>query len=91
MDPLLTAIRRELGAIIASLHRIDFGGAQRVDPMSRMDGDASPYMKDLVEKLAFIKAEILSKFAAGEEGRSWCVAYWLRWVDWLICPPTKPG
>ena len=60
MDPLLGAIRRELGAIIAKLHRMDFSDA--VDPMSAMGGGPSPYMKDLVEKLAFVKGEILSKF-----------------------------
>ena len=58
VDPLLAAIRRELVAIIARVHRFDFGRAQ--DPMS--GGGASLYMKDLVEKLAFVKGEILSKF-----------------------------
>jgi hypothetical protein len=67
-------MRRELGAIIASLHRIDFGDARRVDPMSSMGGGASLYMKDLVEKLAFIKAEVLSKFTVSEEGRTWYVS-----------------
>jgi hypothetical protein len=71
VDPLLTAMRRELGAIIGSLHRIDFGDARRVDPMSNMGGGASLYMKDLVEKLAFIKAEVMSTFSVSEEGRIW--------------------
>lgn len=70
MDPLLTAIRRELGAIIAKLHRIDFG--KSVDPMSGMGG-SSMYMKDLVEKLTFIKTEILAKFNIPEVSRSWLV------------------
>jgi conserved oligomeric Golgi complex subunit 5 len=69
VDPLLTSIRRELGAIIARLHRIDFG--KSVDPMSGMSGGSSMYMKDLVEKLSFIKSEILSKFNVGEAGRAW--------------------
>ncbi|KAF8054168.1 Golgi transport complex subunit 5-domain-containing protein [Lyophyllum atratum] len=68
VEPLMTAIRRELSAIIVKLHRIDFGKA--VDPMSDMGG-SSFYMKDLVEKLSFIKTEVLNKFSLGEAGRAW--------------------
>lgn len=68
VDPILTAIRRELGAIIARLHRIDFG--KSVDPMAGMGGP-SFYMKDLVEKLSYIKTEILSNYKVGEDGRAW--------------------
>ncbi|KAG5646264.1 hypothetical protein DXG03_003860 [Asterophora parasitica] len=71
VEPLMTAVRRELSAIIVKLHRIDFG--KIVDPMSDMGG-SSFYMKDLVEKLSFIKTEILSKFAIGEEGRTWVIS-----------------
>jgi hypothetical protein len=42
--------------------------------MSNIGGGSSLYMKDLVEKLAFIKAEVLSKFTVGEEGRIWYVS-----------------
>ncbi|KAI4519196.1 hypothetical protein K525DRAFT_362909 [Schizophyllum commune Loenen D] len=69
VDPLLAAIRRELAAIIARVHRFDFGRAQ--DPMS--GGGASLYMKDLVEKLAFVKGEILSKFSV-EDKPLWMLA-----------------
>lgn len=72
VDPLLTSIRRELGAIIARLHRIDF--AKSVDPMSGMGGGSSMYMKDLVDKLSFIKSEVLAKFNVGEAGRAWVMA-----------------
>lgn len=68
----MTAIRRELGAIIARLHRIDFGKA--VDPMAGMGG-SSFYMNDLVEKLSFIKSQILSNFNIGDAGRTWCVSF----------------
>jgi len=71
VDPVLVAIRRELGAIIARLHRIDFG--KNVDPMSGMGG-SSFYMKDLAEKLSFIKSEILSKYNIGETGRAWVMS-----------------
>lgn len=33
-------------------------------------GGASLYMKDLVERLAFLKAEILSKFSIGDEKKT---------------------
>ncbi|KAJ7078893.1 Golgi transport complex subunit 5-domain-containing protein [Mycena belliarum] len=71
IDPILVAIRREVGAIIAKLHRIDL--SKPADPMAGMSG-ASFYMKDLVEKLSFIKTEILSKFNVGEAGREWVIS-----------------
>ncbi|KAF8908809.1 Golgi transport complex subunit 5-domain-containing protein [Mucidula mucida] len=67
IDDLTTAIRRELGSIIAKIHRFDFG--RSADPMAGMGG-ASLYMKDLVERLAFLKAEILSKFSIGDEKKT---------------------
>ncbi|KAF9245062.1 Golgi transport complex subunit 5-domain-containing protein [Melanogaster broomeanus] len=67
VDPLLTAIKRELAAIVARLHRLDL---QRViDPMAGMAG-TSLYMKDLVDKLNFVKTGILSNFAP-EVTRTW--------------------
>ncbi|TBU41671.1 Golgi transport complex subunit 5-domain-containing protein [Dichomitus squalens] len=72
VDPLLASIRRELAAIIAKLHRMDF--AASTDPMSAMGGGASPYMKDLVEKLAFIKDEILAQYHVPEVSRQWVLA-----------------
>ncbi|KAJ7755714.1 Golgi transport complex subunit 5-domain-containing protein [Mycena maculata] len=71
VDPILVAIRRELGAIIAKLHRIDLN--KFADPMAGMSG-ASFYMKDLVDKLSFIKTDILSKFNVGEAGREWVIS-----------------
>ncbi|KAG6832503.1 hypothetical protein H0H87_001428 [Tephrocybe sp. NHM501043] len=71
VDPLMTGIRRELSAIIVKLHRIDFG--QDVDPMSGMGG-SSFYMKDLVEKISFIKSEILQRYSIGEAGKAWVLS-----------------
>jgi conserved oligomeric Golgi complex subunit 5 len=71
IDPLIPAIRRDLSAIIARLHRIDFG--KSVDPMSGMGGGPSLYMKDLVDKLSFVKSEIFSRFNVGEDSRTWSV------------------
>jgi len=36
-------------------------------------GGPSVYMKDLVEKLAFVKTEVYGKFSIGEAGRTWFV------------------
>ncbi|SJK97285.1 uncharacterized protein ARMOST_00536 [Armillaria ostoyae] len=71
VNPLLTAIRRELGAIISKMHRFDFG--RSADLMAGMGG-TSLYMKDLVEKLAYIKTEIFSKFGIGDEKRTWIMS-----------------
>lgn len=69
IDPLLAAIRRELGAIIAKLHHLDF--SDTLDPLSAMGGGPSLYMKDLVEKMTFVKAEILSQFNVLDLSRHW--------------------
>lgn len=68
MNLLTLAIRRELSAIIAKLHRIDF--AKSVEPGM---GGTSLYIKELTEKLSFIKAEILARYTLGDFGRTWCV------------------
>ena len=39
--------------------------------MTAMGGGPSPYMKDLSEKLSFIKNEILSQINAPEISREW--------------------
>ncbi|KAF8659226.1 hypothetical protein AX16_001886 [Volvariella volvacea WC 439] len=68
MDPVMTAVRREIAAIIAKLHRINLERA--VDPMSGMGG-ASFYIKDLADKLSFLKNELLSLYSLGEANRVW--------------------
>ncbi|RPD78344.1 hypothetical protein L226DRAFT_502792 [Lentinus tigrinus ALCF2SS1-7] len=72
VDPLMAAIRRELAAITAKLHRMDFGAA--FDPAAAMGGGPSPYMKDLVEKLTFIKNEILAQYNVPDVSRQWVPA-----------------
>ena len=59
-DPLLAAIKKELASIVSRLHRLDLEKA--VDPMSGISG-TSLYMKDLVDKLNFVKTGLLSNFA----------------------------
>lgn len=60
MDPLLTAIKKELAGIVSRVHRLDLNKSK--DPLSGMSG-TSLYMKDLVDKLNFVKTELLSNFA----------------------------
>ena len=36
-----------------------------------MGSGPSLYTKDLVDKLAFLKGELLAKFNIGEDGKSW--------------------
>jgi len=71
VDPLLAAVKRELGAIIARLHKMDF--IAPADPISRALGGSSAYMKDLSDKLTFIKGEIFNRFNIGDITREWYV------------------
>lgn len=71
-QPVLSAIRKDLSAIIARLHRVDLG--KPMDAHGAMGGGASTYMRDLVEKLAFIRTEILGNFNVGDASREWCVS-----------------
>jgi len=70
VDPLKTSIRRELSAIIAKLHRIDF--SKSTDPDAGMGG-SSLYMKELTEKLSFLNSEIMARFNLGDYGATWFV------------------
>ncbi|KAL5528268.1 hypothetical protein ACEPAF_7404 [Sanghuangporus sanghuang] len=69
VDPLLSAISRELSTIVAKLHKLDLGAP---DASSGMGGP-STYMKDLVEKLNYIKSEVLDKFNV-DVSREWVIA-----------------
>lgn len=69
VDPLLSAIRRESSAIIAKVHRLDLSDS--ADPTAAMGGGASPYMKDLSEKLSFVKSDILSLYNVPEVSQQW--------------------
>lgn len=67
INPLLAAIRNEIASITSRIHRVDL--QQSVDSMAGMTGP-SLYMKDLVNKLDFVKTSILSNFAQEIAG-SW--------------------
>ncbi|EIW82672.1 hypothetical protein CONPUDRAFT_100969 [Coniophora puteana RWD-64-598 SS2] len=59
LKPLDTAVRRELAAIVSRIHRVDLQKAS--NPLA---GGTAPslYMKDLSDKLSYVKLEILSAF-----------------------------
>ncbi|KAH9961505.1 Golgi transport complex subunit 5-domain-containing protein [Russula dissimulans] len=77
VDPLLTAIKSESGAIIAKLHREPVRSA---DPVAEMGG-SSGYVREITEKLGFVRAEILPRLLIEEVAREWpldIVRYILR-------------
>lgn len=73
VGPLLSAINKELSAIISKMHRTDF--AKAGDPMAGMGGGASPYVKEITEKLTFVKYEILGRWNVGTLSREWYVPF----------------
>jgi hypothetical protein len=69
VNPLLSAIKSESSMIISKLHR-DQG--RSADPLAEMGG-SSAYVKEITEKLAFVKTEILARLAIEEVAREWLV------------------
>lgn len=69
VDPLLSVIKSESGVIISKLHR-DQG--RSVDPLAEMDG-SSAYVKEITERLSFVKIEILARLTIEEVEREWSV------------------
>ncbi|TFK25504.1 hypothetical protein FA15DRAFT_639269 [Coprinopsis marcescibilis] len=67
IEPMQNAIQREISAILAKVHRIDFG------QKGSMPGGPSLCMRELTDKLGFIKSEILDEYSLGEAGRAWQV------------------
>jgi len=63
-----TSIRREISAIISKIHRVDLG-----KPNSEIGGP-SYYIRDLTEKLSFIRTEVLSRYGLDGAGREWAVS-----------------
>jgi conserved oligomeric Golgi complex subunit 5 len=61
-----------LGAIIATLHKADFGKSSSTNA-GMTGGGASVYMEELVSKLSFTKSEILDKYAGIDIARRWSV------------------
>lgn len=71
VGPLLAAIKSDSGAIIAKLHRDPI---RSTDPLADMGG-SSAYVKEITEKLAFVKTEILARLSIEEVTREWFVFF----------------
>ncbi|KAJ9113081.1 hypothetical protein QFC20_001968 [Naganishia adeliensis] len=72
-DALNAAFKREIGNIIARMHRVDF--SKPVDPMSMAGGSGgSPYIKDLADKLNFIRLELLNRMSLGDFMKEWVLS-----------------
>ena len=69
VEPVLSAVKRDCGAILATLHRLDFG---KSGPAIG-GGGASVYMEELIAKMSFVKQEILERYAGMDVVRQWCV------------------
>lgn len=69
--PLDAALRREFGSIFNRIHRVDF--SKPVDPMNMAMGgnSGSGYMVDFLDKVAFVKGEVLGRMSMGEVMREW--------------------
>ncbi|EUC58329.1 3-beta hydroxysteroid dehydrogenase/isomerase family containing protein [Rhizoctonia solani AG-3 Rhs1AP] len=71
-EPLLSAIRRDLGLVLARMHRVDF--SKSFEAMAPgMGGGASTYMKELAAKLGFLRNEVFSKFSVNEVVQDWTI------------------
>ena len=69
VDPLLAAIKSESGVVIAKLHREPGRSADSLADM----GGSSAYVKEITEKLSFVKTEILARLAIEGVAREWFV------------------
>ncbi|CDZ96191.1 Predicted Golgi transport complex 1 protein [Phaffia rhodozyma] len=72
---LLGAIRREFSNTLGRLHRVDYAdGAKEADgSMMSMGGASSPYMKDLQERMSFVRTRILAPYNVGPLKKEWTV------------------
>ncbi|TEB37536.1 hypothetical protein FA13DRAFT_1786654 [Coprinellus micaceus] len=68
VSPVQQAIQREISAILAKLHRINFG------QQGAMSNGSSLCLRELAEKLAFIKGEMVGVYDIGEAGRTWIIS-----------------
>ncbi|KAG2043692.1 Golgi transport complex subunit 5-domain-containing protein [Suillus americanus] len=87
VDPLLTAIRRELASIVSRLHRVDLQKA--MGPMAGMAGP-SLYMKDLADKLNYVKTQIFTNFSSDRTTRVLSIVKYVIRIFVLHASIAKP-
>ncbi|KAG8706104.1 hypothetical protein FRC12_007145 [Ceratobasidium sp. 428] len=68
-EPLLSAIRRDLGLVLVRMHRVDF--SRPLESGGMVSGGASGYMKEVSAKLMFLRNEIFSKFSVVDVVQDW--------------------
>ncbi|QRW11451.1 conserved oligomeric Golgi complex subunit 5 [Ceratobasidium sp. AG-Ba] len=68
-EPLLAAIRRDLGLVLSRIHRVDF--SRSLEGGAMVSGGASGYMKEVSAKLMFLRNEIFSKFSVTDVVQDW--------------------
>ncbi|WWC66324.1 uncharacterized protein I206_100225 [Kwoniella pini CBS 10737] len=66
-----TALQKEFLSILSRIHKVDF--SKPMDPMTMGSGGGSPYMQDLVDKLSFVRSEILGRMSLGDFMKDWVV------------------
>ncbi|ADV21425.1 hypothetical protein I305_06443 [Cryptococcus gattii E566] len=70
-NSLDVAFRKEIISTLARIHRVNFNTS--VDPLA-MGMDArggSPYMQDLVDKIGFVRSQIMGRMSLGEYMKAW--------------------
>jgi hypothetical protein len=82
VEPLSLAMRRETSAIVAKMHRVDFGP----EGAGLTAGGSSPYMKDLADKVSYLRVEVLGALRVGELMKEWCAASLDHSVASVIVP-----
>ncbi|OCF41801.1 hypothetical protein I317_04407 [Kwoniella heveanensis CBS 569] len=70
-DSLDAALRKEFSSILSRIHKVDF--SKPMDPMLIGSGGGSPYMQDLIDKMSFVRSEILGRMGLGDYMKDWVV------------------
>ncbi|WVR05941.1 hypothetical protein IAU60_002967 [Kwoniella sp. DSM 27419] len=70
-DILDSALRKEFASILSRIHKVDF--SKPMDPMTMGSGGGSPYMQDLIDKMSFVRSEILGRMGLGDFMKDWVV------------------
>ncbi|OCF73876.1 hypothetical protein I204_05721 [Kwoniella mangroviensis CBS 8886] len=70
-DLLDSSLRKEFVSILTRIHKVDF--SKPMDPMTMGSGGGSPYMQDLIDKLSFVRSEILGRMSLGEMMKEWVI------------------
>jgi conserved oligomeric Golgi complex subunit 5 len=76
-QPIMSGLRRDLGAIISRMHKLDFG--KGLDESISIDG-TNMYMKNLSERLVFIRNDVLLPINTGDTNKERYVQRFDPWT-----------